>query len=557
MGERNGKGIGERIGTFHGNGKKEKDIRQEKHKKLADGAGKWAAGICLLVLAVTEILGSAAISGEKIGCSRVHAAENAEETADAGAVRKEDPAGDYAFRLRQERKAEDYILLRTSLDDYVVEQGDSLWKIAKKNLGDGGRWGEIAEINRLPDPDLILPKEKLVMPDLEYYLQKPSIQRGEGYYLSDEGAFRFQTPERWALATCSLDSHLSTFIGDDTSVRVLWGIEDNRMGEDAWAEKWDEVCENIKKSAETVFDESLEDIFCEKYELESGNEVYNICCRFRSEAGKLWTVSAAYRFGEKNLMEFIGIGLSDHSLDMGKLTLYTAATYEEYEEERHMGFGEDGAVYRGMEVWDYPMLHNPFVLSYECVNKETWRQKREPEEIKEDYVMEWEEPVLPAVIKKALGIEGDIRYSDVLKIESLEAIESVGYDYCSINEERFETDWKDIPDGDALLEDIAKCEGLYSLRIQIGDISDFAPLGKLKMLEELEIQAGRTVTDTGFLEELEYLRKCVLEKAPQQKFVDSLSDKLWEKTCEEEGLTTFKKMYDGEPGLAFDEVGDT
>lgn len=165
--------------------------------------------------------------------------------------------------------------------------------------------------------------------------------------------------------------------------------------------------------------------------------------------------------------------------------------------------------------------------------------------------------MLPAVIKKALGIEGDIRYSDVLKIESLEAIESVGYDYCSINEERFETDWKDIPDGDALLEDIAKCEGLYSLRIQIGDISDFAPLGKLKMLEELEIQAGRTVTDTGFLEELEYLRKCVLEKAPQQRFVDSLSDKLWEKTCEEEGLTTFKKMYDGEPGLAFDEVGDT
>lgn len=466
----------------------------------------------------------------------------------------EEAAGDYAVLTHPLGSPEDYILLYTPLEDKIVERGESLWKIAEDNLGDGGRWQEIAQINDLSDPDLILPEEKLAMPVLKCYMQKPAIQKGKGYYLSDEGAFRFQMPEGWPLMTCSLDSHLSTFMGEDRSVRILWGIEDNGMGEDAWAEEWDSVCRNVEETARLVFDENFRDIVFEKYELEGGGEVYHICCTFTDEGGRWWMVSAAYRFGKKNLMEFIGIGPAEHQLDAGRLALYTAATYEEYEEERHMGFGEDGAVYKGMAVWKYPALHNPFVIAYECINSRTWHQKRELEEAKEDYAVEWKEPVLPAVIKKALGIEGDIMYSDLLKIESLEAIESVGYDYCSINEERFETDWKDIPNGDALLEDIAQCENLYALRLQIGDISDFSPIGGLKALEELEIQAGRTVKDVSFLDELEYLRKCVLETAPQQIFVDSLSEKLWERTCGEEGLTTFRKWYDGEPGRAFDEV---
>ena len=74
------------------------------------------------------------------------------------------------------------------------------------------------------------------------------------------------------------------------------------------------------------------------------------------------------------------------------------------------------------------------------------------------------------------------------------------------------------------------------------------------MLEELEIPAVRKGEYSGLLDSFPYLRQCVLEKAPEQKFVDSLDDKVWERTCREEGLTTFRKEYDGEPGLAFDKV---
>lgn len=50
---------------------------------------------------------------------------------------------------------------------YTVRPGDSLWAIAKLNLGSGSRWREIYELNSAaigPDSDLIFPGQELVMP---------------------------------------------------------------------------------------------------------------------------------------------------------------------------------------------------------------------------------------------------------------------------------------------------------------------------------------------------------------------------------------------------------
>jgi nucleoid-associated protein YgaU len=50
---------------------------------------------------------------------------------------------------------------------YTVKSGDSLSKIAKSQLGDGGRWREIYELNVEligKDPDLIHPGQQLRLP---------------------------------------------------------------------------------------------------------------------------------------------------------------------------------------------------------------------------------------------------------------------------------------------------------------------------------------------------------------------------------------------------------
>lgn len=50
---------------------------------------------------------------------------------------------------------------------YIVKPGDSLWKIAKLQLGDGSKYKAIYDANKAvigPDPNLIKPGMKLVMP---------------------------------------------------------------------------------------------------------------------------------------------------------------------------------------------------------------------------------------------------------------------------------------------------------------------------------------------------------------------------------------------------------
>lgn len=49
---------------------------------------------------------------------------------------------------------------------YTVKTGDTLWNIAKKNLGDGTRYEDIASLNSLSNPSLIYPGQILTLPSL-------------------------------------------------------------------------------------------------------------------------------------------------------------------------------------------------------------------------------------------------------------------------------------------------------------------------------------------------------------------------------------------------------
>ncbi|MBN2212042.1 MAG: LysM peptidoglycan-binding domain-containing protein, partial [Sedimentisphaerales bacterium] len=47
---------------------------------------------------------------------------------------------------------------------YIVKDGDSLWKIAQQELGNGARFSEISKLNKLSDEDNIKPGMKLRLP---------------------------------------------------------------------------------------------------------------------------------------------------------------------------------------------------------------------------------------------------------------------------------------------------------------------------------------------------------------------------------------------------------
>ncbi|MBI2594602.1 LysM peptidoglycan-binding domain-containing protein [Candidatus Curtissbacteria bacterium] len=48
---------------------------------------------------------------------------------------------------------------------YVLQEDETLWDVAVKFYGDGFRWPDIVEANKLENPDFVPPGTRLIIPD--------------------------------------------------------------------------------------------------------------------------------------------------------------------------------------------------------------------------------------------------------------------------------------------------------------------------------------------------------------------------------------------------------
>ena len=77
-------------------------------------------------------------------------------------VMEQEPDGSQTATVSAPRDASTAPAPRT----YTVQKGDCLWNIAKKCLGDGERWGEVAKLNadKVVNPNKIYPGQVLTLP---------------------------------------------------------------------------------------------------------------------------------------------------------------------------------------------------------------------------------------------------------------------------------------------------------------------------------------------------------------------------------------------------------
>lgn len=66
---------------------------------------------------------------------------------------------------------------------YTVKKGDSLWKIAESRLGSGFKWVEISRVNNLQNPDVIFSGQELKMSEAEIAKTEPV----SGEYVVNKG----------------------------------------------------------------------------------------------------------------------------------------------------------------------------------------------------------------------------------------------------------------------------------------------------------------------------------------------------------------------------------
>lgn len=68
------------------------------------------------------------------------------------------------YLVEEEKKVESEIKVTTR--EYVIQKGDSLWKIAKKELGDGNRWKYLYELNKdkIKNPNKLKAGQKITIP---------------------------------------------------------------------------------------------------------------------------------------------------------------------------------------------------------------------------------------------------------------------------------------------------------------------------------------------------------------------------------------------------------
>jgi len=73
-------------------------------------------------------------------------------------------------RAEEQKKLEETKLPK----DHTVKEGDNLWVISETYYKTGYNWVDISEANKLENPDLIYPEQKLIIPDV-----KPRFMEGD------------------------------------------------------------------------------------------------------------------------------------------------------------------------------------------------------------------------------------------------------------------------------------------------------------------------------------------------------------------------------------------
>ncbi len=224
---------------------------------------------------------------------------------------------------------EAYVTLIKDEEDYTVESGDSLWKIAEKLWGDGNDYMELADANKnqIVNPDRIYPGETLKVSRSGRLIRKE--KRG---VLTYTGKYLMDTPYGWTVGvTQSGDAWTNYALSGDGVIACL--IKDKEEETVKTVQDFEECMGKIEDYAEKNYPDQVSELCFEHYRTENQNGdggelyLYSYIWHISPEYPDLtYQVCAGLKLTDHVQAEFVGYA---HDYDIHGTVRYVAATFEE------------------------------------------------------------------------------------------------------------------------------------------------------------------------------------------------------------------------------------
>ena len=240
----------------------------------------------------------------------------------------------YPMFYEEKPAGEDPVMTLTeAAEEYVVQPGDSLWRIAQELWGDGERYAELAKINRdvLPDPNLIYPGMCLSLSRTGY------IVRSEAKYGGFQtGEYSVDSPYGWTVGYMEQgDAGANLLLSGDAHVACL--IQDKPDETTETVADWQQCAERITAYVEREYPGHVSDLRFEQYHMEgqgdASGEVYLYSCT--------WNISPKYPSLTCDIC--VGLKLTEHiqaefvgyawDYDIHSCVRYMTASFEEHFDE--------------------------------------------------------------------------------------------------------------------------------------------------------------------------------------------------------------------------------
>lgn len=283
-----------------------------------------------------------------------------------------------------------YTVLVEDLGEYEVCEGDSLWSISEKFLGNGSNYAQLARQNAdvIKNPDLIYPDMRLQIKRNVY------VKKRTGVNGIKTPQYRHGTPDNWVSGIRDEGEAFSNNAffarGEDGNVVCL--LRDKEEAGTKSLSDWEHCQKLIEDYVEKHYAKQVSDLTFHRYQLESGADIYLFSYDYTVDGAqygfkgslKVYVCEAICQT-ERIQAEFTGFQLEEGIED---IVLYMAGSFEELTETAGADFSVNSynVILSPSEPWAVAGIHNPFVWVekyYDGISRQISRLPAEKKNAKE------------------------------------------------------------------------------------------------------------------------------------------------------------------------------